>query len=457
MNTKKVYIRPWFWQEIENTDKKYAHIIMIATKPDIIKQAPLYLELKSRWELVVLVHTGQHYDYNLSEWVLKEFWMKVDVNLNIYWSIHKKFSLIVERLGDFLVKLNEEFKKIPIPYVHGDTLTAATADKAAFLNKFAVVHVEAWIRTFTPKKDFFEKVFQDYEEWKLDLNWYYKQLQNKENFELGNIEPYPEQFDTRSIEWSTWFFAVPVENYKQTLLNEWFDSNKIKVVWNTVVDAIAESKKKIKQSKAFEIYQNMKWKDFIFVTIHRRENCEKKERFLVLYNALKKLIQQWVNVCWLELYASWYAIDKYGLRDDLNNLIKNYPENFAYWKALAHHHEVIDMITKAKAVVTDSWSMQEEANIVWTTCVTLRFGSDRIETIWAWYNLIAPPINSNLVVDIVWYAMENIDKKSIKNLYWENVSKKIVDEVSKMLEKQWQLFQFDDERLWLDKYFNWRV
>jgi len=38
---------------------------MIATKPDIIKQAPLYLELKKRGELVVLIHTGQHYDYNL--------------------------------------------------------------------------------------------------------------------------------------------------------------------------------------------------------------------------------------------------------------------------------------------------------------------------------------------------------------------------------------------------------
>jgi len=457
MNTKEVYIRSWFWKEIENSDKKYVHIIMIATKPDIIKQAPLYLELGKRWELVVLVHTWQHYDYNLSEWVLKEFWMQVDVNLNIYWLIHKKFSLIVERLGDFLVKLNEEFKKIPIPYVHGDTLTAATADKASFLNKFAVVHVEAWIRTFTPKKDFFEKVFQDYEKWKLDLDQYYKELQNKENYELGSIEPYPEQFDTRSIEWSTWFFAVPVENYKETLINEWFDPNKMQVVGNTVVDAIVESKKKIWESKAFEIYPNMKWKDFIFVTIHRRENCEKKERFLVLYNALKKLIQQWVNVCWLELYASWYAIDKYWLRKDLNGLIKKYPENFAYGKALAHHHEVIDMITKAKAVVTDSWSMQEEANIVWTSCVTLRFGSDRIETIWAWYNLIAPPINSNLIVDIVLYAMENIDKKNIKNLYWENVSKKIVDEVLKLLEKQWELFQFDDERLWLDKYFNWRV
>ena len=63
----KVFIREKFWYDIENTTKKYAHIIMIATKPDIIKQAPLYLELKNRGELVILVHTGQHYDYNLSK------------------------------------------------------------------------------------------------------------------------------------------------------------------------------------------------------------------------------------------------------------------------------------------------------------------------------------------------------------------------------------------------------
>jgi UDP-N-acetylglucosamine 2-epimerase len=41
------------------------------------------------------------------------------------------------------VKIYNEYKKIPVPYVHGDTMTATTADKAAFLNKFAVVHVEA--------------------------------------------------------------------------------------------------------------------------------------------------------------------------------------------------------------------------------------------------------------------------------------------------------------------------
>jgi UDP-N-acetylglucosamine 2-epimerase (non-hydrolysing) len=64
---KEVSIRPLFWQEIQESEKKYAHIIMIATKPDIIKQAPLFLELKKRDELVILIHTGQHYDYNLSQ------------------------------------------------------------------------------------------------------------------------------------------------------------------------------------------------------------------------------------------------------------------------------------------------------------------------------------------------------------------------------------------------------
>jgi len=35
----------------------------------------------------------------------------------------------------------------------------------------------------------------------------------------------------------------------------------------------------------------MKGKDFIFITIHRRENCEKKERFLAIYHGIKKLIE----------------------------------------------------------------------------------------------------------------------------------------------------------------------
>jgi len=269
--------------------------------------------------------------------------------------------------------LHNEYKKIPVPYVHGDTLTATTSDKAAFLNKFSVVHVEAGIRTFTPKKEFYEKLFTDYEAGKFDWEEYYTVLQNKDIYELGSIEPYPEQFDTRGIEPSTGYYAAPHKLYQLTLAAEGFPLENIEVTGNTVADAIKISQKKAPSSKAFEIYPNMKGKPFLFITIHRRENCEKKERFLAIYHGIKKLIEDGVYVCFLGLYASEFAIDSYGLREDITELAETYKDNFAYGPALAHHHEVIDMISQAGAVVTDSGSMQEEANIVGTPCVTLRF------------------------------------------------------------------------------------
>ncbi|PIE85027.1 hypothetical protein CSA08_04265 [Candidatus Gracilibacteria bacterium] len=453
----QVFVREGFYKDLQANEKKYAHIIMIATKPDIIKQAPLYLELKKRGELVVLIHTGQHYDYNLSKGVLDEFGMVVDINLNIFGDIHKKYSLIVERLGDILVSIYKAYKKIPIPYVHGDTMTATTADKAAFLNKFAVVHVEAGIRTFTPNKEFYHNLFKNYSKDKFDWDKYYKDLQDFKIYERGSIEPYPEQFDTRGIEGSTGFFAAPVELYKKTLIDEGFSKENIKIVGNSVADAVEISKQKMQNSRAFEIFPNMKGKPFIFITIHRRENCSKKERFLVIYNAIKKLVEDGVYVCFLGLYASEFAIDNYGLRKDIENLVKKHKENFAYGPALAHHAEVIDMISKAGAVVTDSGSMQEEANIVGVPCVTIRFGSDRTETILAGTNIIAPPINSCLIADIVKGAIGNKKMINKKHLYGENVSEKIVDEVLKVLKKSGKLFKFDDERLELEQFFNWKI
>nr|MDD3720737.1 UDP-N-acetylglucosamine 2-epimerase [Candidatus Gracilibacteria bacterium] len=455
MDEKEIFIRPDFWQEIQSSEKKYAHIIMIATKPDIIKQAPLYLELKNRGELVILIHTGQHYDYNLSSGVLGEFGMIVDLNLNIFGPIHKKYSLIIERLGNFLVEL-ASYKKIPVPYVHGDTLTATTADKAAFLNKFAVVHVEAGIRTYTPNRHFFKSLFINYEKGSFDFEKYREELMDFSIYELGSIEPYPEQFDTRGIESSTGYFAAPVELYKHTLISEGFPRENIEVVGNTIADAIKISQSKTGDSKAFDIYPNMKGKPFIFITIHRRENCEVKERFLSIFNAIKKLVQEGVYVCFLGLYASEFAIDNYGLRDEIEELKKNYKNNFAYGPALAHHHEVIDMISKAGAVVTDSGSMQEEANIVGVPCVTIRFGSDRTETILAGTNVIAPPINSNLIADIIKGSINN-EKMRGKNIYGENVSKKIVNGVLEKLKRNGKLFRFDHERLELEEFFNWKI
>lgn len=84
LDEKLVDFRDGFWEYIDKNRGKAIHIIMIATKPDIVKQAPLYLELKRTGHETILIHTGQHYDYNLSQGVLNEFNMEVDINLNIF-------------------------------------------------------------------------------------------------------------------------------------------------------------------------------------------------------------------------------------------------------------------------------------------------------------------------------------------------------------------------------------
>ena len=138
----------------------------------------------------------------------------------------------------------------------------------------------------------------------------------------------------------------------------------MEVVGNTVADAVRLSCERIPESKAFEHYPNMKDKKLIFITIHRRENCEVRERFLAIYYGIKKLVQEGYPVCFLGLNASEAAIDRNGLREDIEGLRVQYRDTFAYGPALAHHHEVMDMISHAGCVMTDSGSMQEEANIV---------------------------------------------------------------------------------------------
>lgn len=129
-------------------------------------------------------------------------------------------------------------------------------------------------------------------------------------------------------------------------------------------------------------------------------------------------------VCFLGLYASEWAIDTYGLRPEIDAMQTAYPDLFAYGPALAHHHEAIDMIRQAGAVFTDSGSMQEEANYLGVKCITLRFGSDRAETFLAGCNVIAPPINSSLIVDITKGMLAK--DITIENLYGTQVSKNIV-------------------------------
>ncbi|MDB4978817.1 MAG: putative UDP-N-acetylglucosamine 2-epimerase [Candidatus Peribacteria bacterium] len=424
---------------------RHVHLIMIATKPDIIKQVPLYKELKKRGHLVLLGHTGQHYDENLSGGMLKEFGVQPDFNLNVRGAMYEVVSQIIGRLGLVMEELKKR-DKIVIPYVHGDTTTAMAASNAGYCHGFASVHVEAGIRTLTPKyREAADHHWESVEDF--DVSHWYNFLQNAANWERGSQEPYPEQFNTRASEAATGVHLAPHELVKHFLESEGYAADRVFVVGNTVADATLEALENAAASDIFEKYPVLKDGDFVRFCIHRRENCTSEIRFRAIYDAMKSLILDGKKVLLISMFQTEEALKRYNLKEELDTLAKNYP-TFIYSPVWSQYTDVIVAMSQAAVCATDSGSMQEEMNIMGVPCVTLRFGSDRSESIMNGSNIIAPPIDGKLIRRIIDFAWNNEYMRRRPKIYGENVSEKCIDAVVKVL-AEGEVFRTEEERLHL--------
>ncbi|MFA5799540.1 MAG: UDP-N-acetylglucosamine 2-epimerase [Candidatus Peribacteraceae bacterium] len=445
--------RPDFLDEALKLPGDTVHLILIATKPDIIKQIPLYRELQARGHAVFLGHTGQHYDENLSGGMLREFGAVPDFNLNVRGTMCEVVSQIIGRLGYVIGELKARGKTV-IPYVHGDTTTAMAASNAGYCHAFASVHVEAGIRTLTP----------DYGSWQLAVgNWqpkaksqllqagdwdiaaWHQFLQDRKNWKNGSLEPYPEQFNTRCSEAATGVHLAPVELDREFLLGEGFPDDRIAVVGNSVVDATQEALSNGEKATVFDRYPVLEDGDFVRFCIHRRENCISPKRFLAIYEALKAFVVEGRKVLLISMYQTEAAFDRFGLREEVQRLAKEHP-TFVYSPVWPEYRDVVAAMSRAAVCATDSGSMQEEMNALGVPCVTLRFGSDRSESAIAGGNLIAPPVGGEVIRRIIEFAWNNDDMRRAPKLYGEDVSKKSIDFVEEVLKKG-RVFRTDEERL----------
>lgn len=435
-----------FWERMRSSDERHVHVVMIATKPDIIKQAPVYHALKKRGALVVLAHTGQHYDFNLSGGMLKEFGLEVDFNLGISGAYYEKVSQVIARLGSIFTEL-KSLEKIPVPYIHGDTMTAMAAGNAAYSCGIACVHNEAGIRTLTPKKQYYKKLAKEVNEGNVTediLEWWIALHSESNNFEKGSMEPNPEQFNTRCSEPASGIFLAPVEITKQFLGEEGYSEERIFVVGNSVVDATRDVLKGAEKSTIFEKYPLLQ-EGAIRFCIHRRENCEDETRFKAIFEGMKQCVDAGIPTLLISLFATEAAIDRFGLREEMNRLKEK--ENFIYSEVWPYYTDVIGAMKAAACIVTDSGSMQEECNELGVPCVTLRFGSDRGESFFAGGNLLAPPISGDFIAALVQKVVSENLLRDGKKIYGENVSEKVVNTVLSVLEKNENILMREEERI----------
>ncbi len=216
--------------------KKIQHCFILGTRPEVIKFASLYNNLKIK---PYIINTGQQNElFESSRKILK---IKTDVNLNLM-KKNQPVSIFISRA---IKKLSRILKTLNVKYiwVEGDTSTALAGALTAYNLKIPIIHLEAGLRTH-------------------DL-----------------LEPFPEEGNRILIDHLSYILFAPTKGNKLNLNNEGITKN-VFVVGNTVVDTLEMLKPKLSNVRPIK-------KDYVIVTMHRREAFGKNMEMVFL--ALKKL------------------------------------------------------------------------------------------------------------------------------------------------------------------------
>ncbi|MDQ6724202.1 MAG: UDP-N-acetylglucosamine 2-epimerase [Thermoproteota archaeon] len=442
-------------------DFKKVLAIVIGTKPDFYKQAPLLLEAKRENLPAFIISTGQHYD-DLLGYGIKEFDLSDSIacDLNIRGDLMEKSGDLILKFGYFGRYLKEHYSNHHVlPIVHGDTLVAGMATLSWIFGLGQKVgQNEAGLRSMSPEiikkikinkspdKKFLEKFLVD----QLSTKWF-----------LTREEPFPEQIDTWVCSAGTKFFFVPSKLNKEHLIREGYPEEDIFTVGNSVVDAINLKRINKPKKSIFEICPPLESGNWIRMDIHRRENLT-YHRFNAIIGGLIDLITRTdFKVILILLNATISALNKFGLYSKLQRLEEQYSEKFIISNLWKEYGNVVEFLDSGKcwAEITDSGSMQEELLYFPKVCsFTMRLNTDRPETIFnAHGNLLVPPINRNWlpkIVSMIYEKRENYgyDFNKKKQIYGRpgEVSKKIV----KILKKEFE----DNENNffpWLHQRFNY--
>jgi len=212
-------------------------LIIVGTRPEVIKMAPVVAQLKatSGWSVRVCF-TGQHEDLGMQ---MLDWWgIEIDARCSIMEEYQGLNLLLSKALVAIDAVLEEQAPDIVL--VQGDTTSCLAGAMAAFQRKIPVAHVEAGLRT-----------------------------NNK-------YAPFPEEINRRLVSRLADIHFAPTEQNKHALEREGIPKDQIFVTGNPVIDALYMCKERIDERSNPEIRQLLGWlqpeKKTLLVTAHRREN-----------------------------------------------------------------------------------------------------------------------------------------------------------------------------------------
>lgn len=336
--------------------------VVLGTRPEIIKMAPIVDEIIKRGIDLTFIHTGQHYDKEMSDNFFRDLEIPVpDYNINVGSGSHgKQTALMMSGIEDILIN-----EKPDIVLVQGDTNAVLAGALVASKLHIAVGHVEAGLRSF-------------------DMTM-------------------PEEVNRRVCDVTSTMYFIPTEQSAINLLAEGYSRKNLFITGNTVVDAcfrhleIAKKHGFEEESLANLDIDNMD--NILTLTMHRAENVDNKSRVTNIINALKELTE--MNIIFPIHPRTKKTLQNFGLFGELNNL------NHVHIIKPIGYLDFLQLISKSTLILTDSGGLQEEAITLDVPVLTLRYNTERPETVTVGGNIL---VGSDKEV-ILEYANKILDDK----------------------------------------------
>jgi len=356
--------------------KKTIHLIA-AARPNFMKIAPLYHALKEEsWAEPVIVHTGQHYDLNMSDVFFRDLNLSVPhIHLNVGSGTHAvQTGGVMIAYEKVLVKTKPD-----LVIVVGDVNSTVACTLTAVKLGVRVGHLEAGLRSF-------DRTMPE---------------------EINRIV-------TDSIADYLW---TPSPDASENLISEGVAFEKIRMVGNIMIDSL------VMMTPAIRMETTQKDMGFVdknygVVTLHRPSNVDNPYVLACLCQALARIAKQTPLVFSVHPRTA-KNLCEFGLYDSLNDapgIILTDP--FGY-------KTFMNLLFGCKFVITDSGGIQEETTYLSIPCLTLRPNTERPVTITQGTNKLSTPkrIESDL---------EEVLKRNSKEplLFWDgNTATRVVETI----------------------------
>jgi UDP-GlcNAc3NAcA epimerase len=341
-------------------------LTIVGARPQFIKAAAVSRKLQSHLGIQeVLVHTGQHYDENMSDVFFQELEIPApDYHLGVGSDTHgAQTGRMLEAIEKVLLKESPDWM-----LVYGDTNSTLAGAIAAVKLHIPVAHVEAGLRSFNRRM--------------------------------------PEEINRVLTDHAADLLFAPTTAAVENLRQEGIAEEKIHLVGDVMYDAAVDYGVKAEQKSPILEHLGLTLKKYILATIHRAENTDNPQRLEAIFTGLAKISQNIPVVLPLHPRTR-AALSRTELWENVVQSLQLI--------APVGYLDMVMLEKNAQLIATDSGGVQKEAFFYRVPCVTLREETEWVELVDLGWNRLLPPVDSSTVADGLSDGLLRMTGKEVPN------------------------------------------